>query len=103
MQECHVTSCQLVIANENASIPLDSVDETLDVVALFVAELVIVALPLAIAARRDDHLDLLGCEQCTKRVRIIAFVGNDSVKVEWSEQRFSLGDVMAFTARQDEA
>ena len=103
MQECHVTSCQLVIASENASIPLDFVDETLDGVALVVEQFVIVALPLAIAARWDDHLDLLGCEQCTKRVRIIAFVGNDSVKMERSEQQFSLGDVMAFTARQDEA
>ena len=103
MQECHETSCQLFIASENASIPLDFVDETLDVVALFVAESVIVPLLLAIAARWDDHLNLFGFEQCTKRVRIIAFVGNDSVKMERSEQRFSLGDVMAFTARQDEA
>ena len=103
MQESVVSACEILKAGENASIPLDSVDETLDDVALFVAELVIVALSLAMAARRDDHLDLLGCEQDAKRVRIIAFVGNDSVKVEWSEQRFSLGDVMTFSARQNEA
>ena len=103
MQESVVSACEILKAGENASIPLDSGDETLDDVALFVAELVIVALSLAIAARRDDHLDLLGCEQDAKRVRIIAFVGNDSVKVEWSEQRFSLGDVMTFSARQNEA
>ena len=91
------------MASEYASIPLDFVDEAFDDVALSVAESVIVPWLLAIAARRDDHLDLLGCEQDAKRVRIIAFVGNDSVKVEWSEQRFSLGDVMTFTARQNEA
>ena len=54
------------------------------------------------AARRDDHLDLFGCEQFSQRVRIIAFIGNDSVKMERGEQRFSLGKVMALAASQDE-
>ncbi len=56
----------------------------------------------AITARRDDHLDLFGCEQFSLRVRIVAFIGNDSVKMESCEQRFSLGKVMALTASQDE-
>ena len=65
--------------------------KTLDDVALFVAELVIVALSLAIAARRDDHLDLLGCEQHAKRVRIIAFVGNDSGQSGMERATIQLG------------
>ena len=57
---------------------------------------------LAMAARRDDHLDLFGCEQFSQRVGIIAFIGDNSVKMERCEQRFSLGEVMAFPASQDE-
>ena len=90
------------MASENASIPLDSVDKAFDDVALSVAEPVIVPLLLAIAARRDDHFDLFGCEQFSQRVRIVAFIGDDSVKIERGEQRFSLGEIMAFTTSQAE-
>ena len=91
MQESHETSCEFVIASENASIPLDFVDETFDDVAFSVADSVIVPWLLSIAAGRDDHLYLLGCETCSQRVRIVAFIGNDSIKVESGERRFSLG------------
>ena len=37
---------------------------------------------LAIATRRDCHLYLSGCEQFSQRVKIIAFIGNDSVEME---------------------
>ena len=37
---------------------------------------------LAIAARRDDQLDLFGCEQFSQRVGTVAFIGNDSVNME---------------------
>ena len=57
---------------------------------------------LAIAARRDDDSDLFGCEQFSQRVGTVAFIGDDSVKMERGEQRFSLGEVMAFTPSQDE-
>jgi len=56
----------------------------------------------AIAAERDDHLYLLGCEQLSQRVRIVAFVGNNGVKIERGEQRFSLGHIMALNPGQDE-
>ena len=102
MQESHETSCEFFIASENASIPLDFVDKTFDDVAFSVADSVIVPWLPAIAAGRDDHLYLLGCEQVSQRVRIVAFVGNNSVKMERGEQRFSLGHIMAFTPSQDE-
>ena len=54
------------------------------------------------AAGRDDHLDLVGCEQLSQRVRIVAFIGDDGIKMERGEQRFSLGHIMAFTPSQDE-
>ncbi len=57
---------------------------------------------LAIAAGRDDHLYLIGCEQLSQRVRTVAFIGNSGIKMERGEQRFSLGEVMAFTPSQDE-
>lgn len=57
---------------------------------------------LAIAAGRDDRLYLLSCEQVSQRVRIVAFIGNNGVKMERGEQRFSLGHIMAFTTGQDE-
>ena len=63
MQESHETSCEFFIASENTSVPLDFVDETFDDVAFSVAESVIVAWLLAIAAGRDDRLYLLSCEQ----------------------------------------
>ncbi len=102
MQESHVMSCEFVIASENASIPLDFVDETFDDVAFSVADSVIVSWLFAIATRGDDHLDLLGCEQFSQRVGIVAFIGNDGVKIEGGEQRFSLGHIMAFTSGQYE-
>ena len=102
MQESHETSSKFFITGENASKPLDSVDEAFDDVALFVANAVIVPRLLAIAARRDDHLDMSGCEQFSQRVGTVAFSGNDRVKMERCEQRFSLGKVMALAASQDE-
>ena len=81
---------QFFIAGENASKPLSSVDEAFDDVAL------------AVAARRDDDSDLLGCERFSQRVGTVAFVGNNGIKLERGEQRFSLGEVMAFTPSQDE-
>ena len=102
MQESLATLCEFFIASENPSIPLDSVDEAFDDVALFVAVEVIAPRLLAIAARRDDHLDLSGCERLSQRVGTVALIGNDSVKMERCEQRFSLEKVMAFTASQDE-
>jgi len=102
MQESHETSCEFFIASENASTPLDSVDETFDDVAFSVADAVIVAWLLAIAAERDDHLYLLGCELLSQRVRIVAFVGNNGIKIERGEQGFNLGHIMAFTPSQDE-
>ncbi len=86
----------------NASVPLDFVDETFDDVAFSVADSVIVPWLLAIAVERDDRLYLLGCEQVSQRVRIVAFIGNSGVKMEKGEQRFSLGHIMAFTSGQYE-
>jgi hypothetical protein len=102
VQESHESACEFVIASENASIPLDSVDETFDDVAFSVADSVIGAWLLTIAAERNHHLDLLGCEQLSQRVGIVAFIGNNGVKMERGEQRFSLGHIMAFTPSQDE-
>ena len=64
-------------------------DEALDDVALSITALVIVPLLPAIAARKDDHLDLFGFEHGTKRDKIIAVGGKNSVKVERNEQRDS--------------
>jgi len=102
MQECHVTSCEFVIASGNASIPLESVDETFDDVAFPVALFVIVSWSFAIATGGDDHLYLSRCEQLSQRVGVVAFIGNDGVKIEGGEQRFSLGHIMAFTTGQYE-
>ena len=102
VQECHESACQFVIASENAAIPLDFVDETFDDVAFSVADSVIVPWLLAIAVGRDDRFYLLSCEQLSQRVRIVAFIGNNGVKMERGEQRFSLGHIMAFTTGQDE-
>ena len=102
MQESDVTTCEFVIASGNASTPLEFVDETFDDVAFPVADTVIVLWLLAIAAGGDDDLYLLGCEQLSQRVRILAFVGNNGVITERGEQRFSLGHIMALTPGQDE-
>ena len=76
VQESHETSCEFVIASENASVPLDFVNETFDDVAFSVADSVIGAWLLTIAAERNHHLDLLSCEQLSQRVGIVAFIGN---------------------------
>ena len=54
---------------------------------------------LAMAARRDDDNDLFGCEKFTQGVRTVAFIGNESIKMERGEQRFSLGEVMGVQRR----
>ena len=102
VQESDEMSCEFFIASGNASTPLELVDETFDDVAFPVADAVIVPWLPAIAAGGDDHLYLLGCEQLSQRVRIVAFVGNNGVIIEGGEQRFSLGHIMALTPGQDE-
>ena len=102
MQESDETTCEFFIASENASTPLDFVDETFDDVAFTVADPVIVPWLPAIAAGRDDDIYLLGCEQVSQRVRIVAFVGNNGIRIERGGQRFSLGHIMAFAPGQDE-
>ena len=102
MQEGHEMPCEFVIASGNASTPLDLVDESFDDVAFSVADAVIVPWLLSIAAGGNDHLYLLGCEQLSQRVGIVAFVGNNGVIVERGEQRFSLGHIVAFTPGQYE-
>ena len=77
--------CHFCIASEDSTIPLDSVDDAFDEVAPSVAESVIVALLLAKAARRDDRLDLFGCEQFSKWGRIVVLIGNSRVKMERGE------------------
>ena len=102
MQESDVTTCEFVIASGNASTPLEFVDETFDDVAFSVADAVIVPWLPAVAAGGDDHLYLLGCEQLSQRVGIVAFVGNNGIIIDRGEQRFSLGHIMALTPGQDE-
>ena len=102
MQESDEMSCEFFIASGNASKPLEFVDETFDDVVFSVADAVIVPWLFAIAAGGDERLYLLGCEAVWKRVRFVAFVGNNGIKVEWGEQRFSLGHIMALTPGQDE-
>ena len=102
MQESDETTCLFFIASGNASTPLEFVDETFDDVVFSVADAVLVAWLFAIAAGGDERLYLLGCEQLSLRVRIVAFVGNDGVIIERGEQRFSLGHIMALTPGQDE-
>ena len=90
MQESHEASCEFFIASENASIPLDFVDETFDDVAFSVVDSVIAPWLLAIAAGRDDHLYLLSCEQVSQRVRVVAFISNNGVRMERGGQRLGL-------------
>ena len=102
VQKSYETSREFFTASENASIPLDIVDESFDHVAFSVADSVIVSWLLAIAAGRDVHLYLLGCEQLSHRVRIVAFVGNNGVIIERGEPGLSLRHITAFTPSQDE-
>ncbi len=75
MQESDEMSCEFAIASGNASTPLEFVDRTFDDVAFSVAYAVLVPWLPSIAAGRDDHLYLAGCEQLSQWVRIVAFVG----------------------------
>ena len=102
MQEGDETKCLFFIASGNASTPLEFVDETFDDVAFSVADAVIVPWLLSTAAGGDDHLYLLGCEQLSQRVGIVAFVGNNGIIFDRGEQRFSLGHIMVLTPGQDE-
>ena len=58
MQENHKTSRELLVASENASVPLDFVGETFDDVAFSVADSVIVPWLPAIAAGRKRNSDV---------------------------------------------
>jgi len=57
---------------------------------------------LVIVTEGDDRLDLFSYEQFSQRVRVVAFIGNESAKVEFGEQRFCLAEVMTFTTSQNE-
>ena len=102
MPESDEMSCEYVLASGNASTPLEFVDETFDKVAFAVADAVIVPWLFAIAEGSDGRLYLVGCEPVLRRVRFVAFAGNNGIRIERGEQQFSLGHVMAFTPGQDE-
>jgi hypothetical protein len=65
--------------------------------------LVIISLLLAIATSREDHFDQTDSRLLAVIVTVIGFVVNDRVEIEGREQRFGLGDVIVFSACQDEA
>jgi hypothetical protein len=65
--------------------------------------LVIVAWFNSIFARRDDRFSLFISDDRQERISIIGFVGNGIVKLKGSEQGFRLGNIMSFTASEDEA
>jgi len=102
MQESDEMSCEFFIASGNASKPLEFVDKTFDDVAIAVADAVLVAWLFAIAEGSDDRLYLAGCEPVWQRVKIVAFAGNNGIRIERGAQLFSLGHVMALTPGQDE-
>ena len=59
MQESHETSCEFFIASENASIPLDLIDETFDDVAFSIVDSVMAQWLLAIAVGRGLEVEWL--------------------------------------------
>jgi hypothetical protein len=54
-------------------------------------------------ARRDNRLGPMGPHQSKKIVRIIGAVGNQIPKIQCSNQRRGLGDVVALSSGQEEA
>ena len=82
---------------------LDFVDETLNQMTFFIEVLIIITLLSTAGARWDDRFSFRLNNGLKEIVRIIRFVGNDSVKVIVSYQGRPLSHVMALTTGQNEA
>lgn len=74
--------CELLIASEDAPVPFELVDETLDEMALFVQVLVIIPRLAPITAWRDHGFGLFVSDDVQEPVGIKGFVGDDIVEGE---------------------
>ena len=83
---------------------LDFVDETFNQMPFFVEMGIIITQFLTFGSRRDHHFGfILFDDKSDKIVGIIAFVGNQSLKIKVDDQRFGLGDVVALPCGQNKA
>ena len=100
MKESQKTSSKLIKTRKEMAELLEFVDKTLDQVPFAVAPSVIDALNFSTLMGRNNRLGLMGKDESNQGLRSISSVGNDKLVAQAIQQRFGLGDIVAFTAGQ---
>lgn len=81
---------------------LDFVDETFNQMSFFVKMHIILAQFLTFGSRRNNSFGfVLFDDKPDKIIGIIAFVGNQPLKIKVDDQRFGLSDVVTLTSGQN--
>ena len=80
-----------------------TIEETLNQIAGLIAMAIIIPRSVAIGARRDNRLGAIRLDALDQRIGIVALIGNHRPGLRrLVEERRRLGDVGAFTAREED-
>ena len=90
------------VAGRDASELFEELKETLDEVAFGVEGEVAIASDLAVRLWRDDRLDGSHFEAFDEGVGVVAFVAEAGLRLHFSGEGFSLGDVVDLAASEAE-
>ena len=96
-------SCELVISGSYTTEMFDDIKETLDEVALAVEGEIAIALDQPVGFGRDDRGDVAFRKEVDQSICVVGFVGQESLRVDLIQQRFSLAEVGGLPGRQREA
>ena len=102
MEKSQISAVKLIVSSEDASIPLDFVDETLDEMTFFVEMFIILSLLVAPSGRRDDGDRIFVGDSSKNRVCIIGFIGDSMVKRKGFYQCFRLCTIVTLPTRQSQ-
>ena len=98
MDACEEVACGLFVARCDGSELLDDVEEAFDEVALAIECEVAVALLLAVRSRRYHSLDLAHFKALYEAIGVVAFIGDERLRIDLLGERFGLRDVVDLTA-----
>lgn len=103
IEEANIVSGEFVVASGDPPEVFDLVEGALDQVAIFVEGRVEGSPRCGNRPSRDDRLCASRGDRIHGAPAIIAFVGQNMVRAQSSEERVDRGDVVAFAAGQNEA
>jgi len=102
MQEAKKSTGELFKSGEKTTVMLDFVHETFDQRPFVITIGIVLTRFLTVFARRNNGNGPMLKNKLNEGITVIAPIGQHILTGVFTQQIFSLGDVMPFTARQDE-